>query len=127
MEEGRVKETGSHDELMALEGLYHSLVMRQVQEKVWDEKPLTNRIYPKLGQDSTEPEGQSLKDGQLPQPLWLIRPIHPNPPTYGNTVHCSAESMLAFSPLTRNPTTKIIQCIQTFFEHLYLKMKENMY
>ena len=32
MEEGRVKETGSHDELMALEGLYHSLVMRQVQE-----------------------------------------------------------------------------------------------
>jgi len=65
VEEGRVKETGSHEELMAMEGLYHSLVMRQVQGKVSDESSLSNAIYPKLGHDSTDTGEKSFKDGTL--------------------------------------------------------------
>ena len=64
VEEGRVKETGSHEELMALEGLYHSLVMRQVQGKVLDES-LSNTIYPRLEHDKIELEDKSIPDGKL--------------------------------------------------------------
>ena len=65
VEEGRVKETGSHEELMALEGLYHSLVMRQIHGKVSDESYQSSTIYPQLDQDSIELDDAIIKDRKV--------------------------------------------------------------
>ena len=54
---GAVKETGSHQELMARQGLYYSLVQRQMEGKVEDSGQ-EHKLYPDLakdlGRDSTE-------------------------------------------------------------------------
>ena len=66
VEDGRVKEQGSHLELMALEGLYHSLVMRQMQGKVPDDP--SNTIYPKLEQESSEMGDDVSSKDEKPSP-----------------------------------------------------------
>jgi ATP-binding cassette subfamily B (MDR/TAP) protein 1 len=46
IEEGHVKEKGTHTELMAKNGLYHSLVMRQTQGKFAEEEGETTEVIP---------------------------------------------------------------------------------
>ena len=46
--DGHVQEKGTHDELMSMEGIYHSLVMRQLQQEEEEETELKHnlvRIY----------------------------------------------------------------------------------
>ena len=64
IEEGKVKETGSHSELMARKGLYHSLVMRQLEGKT-EEGQAANatEIYPDLSnQGHMEEETRETKN-----------------------------------------------------------------
>ena len=48
IEEGRVKEMGTHDELMVKEGLYHSLVTRQMEGKIILDNDNDQKLYPDL-------------------------------------------------------------------------------
>merc|ERR1711974_126598 len=48
IEEGRVKEMGTHDELMVKEGLYHSLVTRQMEGKILLDNDNDQKLYPDL-------------------------------------------------------------------------------
>ena len=48
IEEGRVKEMGTHDELMVKEGLYHSLVTRQMEGKIILDNDSDQKLYPDL-------------------------------------------------------------------------------
>ena len=39
MEEGRIIERGTHEELMSARGVYHDMVVRQMESHCWDGKP----------------------------------------------------------------------------------------
>jgi len=59
IEKGKVKETGTHNELMAKEGLYYSLVMSQMAGKVTQSEGKDKAIYSNLKEDVSNTNSKS--------------------------------------------------------------------
>jgi len=57
-----VKETGTHDELMAKEGLYYSLVMRQLEGKLILDNDKDAKLYPDLEDEEVDSNKLERKD-----------------------------------------------------------------
>jgi ABC-type multidrug transport system fused ATPase/permease subunit len=62
IEEGHVKEMGTHDELMANEGLYRSLITRQLEGKIILDNDQKDRLYPDLDEEASDTNKLERKD-----------------------------------------------------------------